>query len=85
MSVPSQTYRLYDVIEGTADITNKNYGNQTITRFDIINLGSSEIVVSLGSLPDKTIPAGQSWGYFVDIDSFSVVANSNEYSIDIGV
>lgn len=85
MALQGKTYQLIDVIEASADITDKSYGTQHIGRFDIENKGAGDIVVTLGSLSDKTIPAGVSWGYYVDIKSFSLVSNGNQYSIDIGV
>jgi len=84
MSHPAQNVLFLDSIEGTADITEKTYTDTRIKRLDIHNDGLTDIVLSLTG-KTVTIKSNESWGYYVDIDKFSVAASSNAYRISVGV
>lgn len=89
MSVPASNVMLIKVVEGSADLADYEIkSGDTVTpikRLDIINNGAGNIVLDLGDIGTKTIGAGLSWGHYMHLQSFSLTATSNAYSLDIGV
>lgn len=83
MSRPASDYLFFDRIEGTADIVNKSY-EQQIRYISVSNDSDGTMVLSLAG-KDINIKAGEIWGFPVDIEKFSLDANSGSYRIDIGV